>query len=536
MTVPPPPLVSKVEVRIKCKNLLNRDVMSKSDPMVACYLVKDGISTEVGRTENIRNSLNPEFSKAMLLDYYFEEVQKLSFYVYDIDNSTPDLSDDDYLGGVETTLSLLVASNPLTVPLCLRNGARAGTSTIMFLTEEIGNCKKQIQMSFCGRKLDKKDFFGKSDPYLEISRHTVDGSWMLVHRTEVIKNTLNPTWRTFFLSGNALNMSNAEQEIKLSCFDYDNDGSHDFIGEVVVTVASILEATSKPVEWSCINPKKKAKKGSSYVDSGKLLLTSCKVTDDYSFLDYIFGGCQLNFTVGVDFTASNGNPSNPQSLHYLSMHQPNEYMQAILAVGTIIQDYDSDKMFPALGFGARIPPTNAVSHEFSLNFNATNPFCQGVEGILNAYQMCLPNIQLYGPTNISPIIYHVMKFAEHAQSQPTASNYYVLLILTDGVISDMQEARRAIVFASQLCMSIIIVGVGGADFTDMQMLDGDDGVLRAPDGTPVARDIVQFVPFRKFQSPTMLSREVLAEIPKQVADYFRMRGLAPPRKPTEAHN
>lgn len=35
-----------------------------------------------------------------------------------------------------------------------------------------------------------------------------------------------------------------------------------------------------------------------------------------SFLDYIRGGCSLNFLVGIDFTASNGAPSDPLSLHY----------------------------------------------------------------------------------------------------------------------------------------------------------------------------------------------------------------------------
>ena len=34
-------------------------------------------------------------------------------------------------------------------------------------------------------------------------------------------------------------------------------------------------------------------------------------------------------------------------------------------------------MFPALGFGARIPPNFDVSHEFALNFNMQNPFCAG---------------------------------------------------------------------------------------------------------------------------------------------------------------
>ena len=52
-------------------------------------------------------------------------------------------------------------------------------------------------------------------------------------------------------------------------------------------------------------------------------------------------GCQINFTVGVDFTASNGDPRKPSSLHYISPTVPNEYMLALTAVGEICQDYDS---------------------------------------------------------------------------------------------------------------------------------------------------------------------------------------------------
>ena len=32
-----------------------------------------------------------------------------------------------------------------------------------------------VNLQFCGRKLDKKDFFGKSDPFLTISRCNEDG-------------------------------------------------------------------------------------------------------------------------------------------------------------------------------------------------------------------------------------------------------------------------------------------------------------------------------------------------------------------------
>lgn len=61
-----------------------------------------------------------------------------------------------------------------------------------------------------------------------------------------------------------------------------------------------------------------------------------------------------------------GNPSQPTSLHYMNPYQVNAYAMALRAVGEIIQDYDSDKMFPALGFGAKLPPDGRVSHEFAL--------------------------------------------------------------------------------------------------------------------------------------------------------------------------
>lgn len=64
----------------------------------------------------------------------------------------------------------------------------------------------------------------------------------------------------------------------------------------------------------------------------------------------------------------------------------------------------------------------------------------------------------------------------------------------------MDETRDAIVQASKLPMSIIIIGVGNADFAAMEFLDGDASVLRSSTGEEAVRDIVQFVPFRDFRN------------------------------------
>ena len=47
--------------------------------------------------------------------------------------------------------------------------------------------------------------------------------------------------------------------------------------------------------------------------------------------------------------------------------------------------------------------------------------------------------------------------------------------------------------------SVIIVGVGEADFGAMEELDGDDGLLRDLRGRVVARDLVQFVTYKEAQ-------------------------------------
>ena len=73
-----------------------------------CYTV------QVGRTERINNSLDPKFSKTFEIDYFFEVVQKIRFSVYDIDNNTYDLEDDDFLGTLECTVGQVRTGSPET--------------------------------------------------------------------------------------------------------------------------------------------------------------------------------------------------------------------------------------------------------------------------------------------------------------------------------------------------------------------------------------------------------------------------------------
>ncbi|KAI4875075.1 hypothetical protein NFI96_033371 [Prochilodus magdalenae] len=557
--------VTKVELSISCKSLLDKDVGSKSDPLcVLLQSVGDDKWTEVDRTERVKNCQDPEFSKRLCIDYHFEKVQKLKLGIYDIDNKSVDLGDDDYLGGYECTLGQIVSSKKVTNPLQLKKGKPAGKGTITIVAEEVKD-NRGIVMEVEARNLDKKDVFGKSDPFLEFFKQDDDGKWLLVHRTEVIKNNLSPSWKKFTVSLHTFCSGDLNKPLKVACYDKDEDTSSDLIGEFTCTAANLLEAkdqgvhcsdydsdgshdligvfqtnvsellkadSSSAVEFDCIHPEKQKKK-KSYKNSGVVRIKSCKIEAQYTFLDYVMGGCQINFTVGIDFTGSNGDPRSTESLHYLSPTGVNQYLTALWSVGQVIQDYDMDKLFPAFGFGAQVPPDFKVSHEFALNFNPNSPYCQGIEGIVQAYRVALPQVRLYGPTNFSPIINHVARIAATAAQQPNAAQYFVLLIITDGEITDLDQTKQAIVNSSKLPMSIIIVGVGEADFKAMDVLDGDNGVLKSPTGEPVARDIVQFVPFRDFVNAPKesLAQTVLAEVPNQLVSYFRMRNLGPVNPP-----
>uniref|UniRef100_A0A8C5S2U2 Copine 7 n=1 Tax=Laticauda laticaudata TaxID=8630 RepID=A0A8C5S2U2_LATLA len=518
--------VSKVELRVCCKHLLDRDTLNKSDPCVVLLMQSQGQWVEVDRSEVIRSNLNPVFAKVFMVDYYFEEVQKLRFEVYDIHgHGGLGTHDDDFLGGMECTVGQIVAQKRVSKPLFLKYGKSAGKSTMTVTSEEISGDNGFVELFFRAKKLDDKDLFSKSDPFLEIYRINDDGSEQLVHRTEFVKNNLSPIWEPFKVSLNSL--CSCEEKRKLRCvvFDYDSRGKHDFIGEFHTTFEEMQKATGgNKVQWDCMNPKYKLKKR-NYRNSGVVILLDLKVRGQvYSFLDYIMGGCQIHFTVAIDFTASNGDPRNSCSLHYINPYQPNEYLKALVAVGEICQDYDSDKRFSALGFGARIPPNYEVSHDFAINFSAEDDECEGIQGVVESYQSCLPKIQLYGPTNVAPIISKVAKVAANEEKTQEASV---------SVWASGETVWVTAMFAAPpICpMSIIIVGVATPALqTNMRkILDGDRWIFASPKvGCQVPADLSASFVFQA--SPTALAKCVLAEVPKQVVEYYSSKAL-PPRGP-----
>lgn len=368
-----------------------------------------------------------------------------------------------------------------------------------------------------------------------------DGTLFKVYQSGAIKNNINPTWPPAEEPLQRLCGADQRGPVVVQVFDWNKSGKHELIGEATVSIEDICRSLTpdRPSHMTVnlVHPAKaeKAKtKGKPVPSSGELVVLSASVIRRPSFLEFLRGGdVTMSMLGAVDFTGSNGDPRSPTSLHYINPVAPNEYLTALQAVGNILLDYDKDKQVPLYGFGGSIM-NGPVNHCFALNFNEQQPAVSGLEGIVGAYKNAFQYVGLSGPTYFAPVIQRAAQLAS-MQSGPCIK-YHLLLIITDGQMNDADATVEAIVSAAHLPLSIVIVGVGAADFSAMVMLDGDDRRL-SYNGRVAPRDIVQFCPYRSLAvagtgTGSLLAREVLKEIPGQVTEYFRLFNRLPTPPPS----
>ncbi|CAL0325256.1 unnamed protein product [Lupinus luteus] len=533
-------LYSQIELSFSASGLRDLDVLSKSDPVMILYAKgKNGVLEELGRTEVILNSLNPAWITKHAIVYHFEVVQVLVFHVYDVDTQFHNanvkmlkLEEQQFLGEATCALSEIITKSDRSLTLDLhREDSMRPTNSLNYgklsvHAEECVTSKTTIEMIFRCSDLEYRDLFSRSDPFLLISKVVEGGAHIPICKTEVIKNDLNPAWKSVFL--NIQQVGSKESPLIIECYNFNSNGKHDLMGKVQKSLVDLEKIHSGGQGENLFLSTDVGHNSHNKALMSRLFVDKFSESVQYTFLDYLAGGFELNFMAAIDFTASNGNPRLPDSLHYIDHSgRPNAYQRAIVEVGEVIQFYDSDKRFPTWGFGAR-PIDGPVSHCFNLNGSSNYCEVEGIQGIMTAYASALLNVSLAGPTLFGPVISNAALIA----SQSVAAgrrNYFVLLIITDGVVTDLQETRDAIVKASDLPLSILIVGVGGADFKEMEVLDGDKGEkLESSSGRVASRDIVQFVPFQDVQSGEIsVVQALLAELPTQFLTYMRIRNIQP---------
>ncbi|XP_076903786.1 E3 ubiquitin-protein ligase RGLG5-like [Bidens hawaiensis] len=247
-----------------------------------------------------------------------------------------------------------------------------------------------------------------------------------------------------------------------------------------------------------------------------------------------------NLILGIDFTKSNewtGSKSfHRKSLHHLGDGQ-NPYEMAISIIGKTLATFDEDNLIPCYGFG------DASTHDQDVfSFYPEERCCNGFEEVLSRYREILPHLKLAGPTSFAPVIEKAMTIVEE-----TGGQYHVLVIIADGQVTRRVDTARgqlspqeqktvdAIVKASQLPLSIVLVGVGDGPWDTMREFD---------DNIPARSfDNFQFVNFTEImmknvqpiRKETEFALAALMEIPTQYKATIELKllgsrkGISPKR-------
>ena len=489
-----------IEMHISCEKLINKSDSGKSNPYAVLFeRDKETFKwTNISQTEVIEGNLNPKFVKSLVSKYFFEESQSMLIRIYDDDDEK---ETNVCIGMVEFMLHELVRAEDHTLKLTLKDGSK-NAGTIIIQGEQITG---KFSSNVVSLTIDGSNIKSVKKHFYKLFRSDGGSSFFLAYQSAIVRGY---KWKPLKIPAANLFRDDEKRTIQLKIFEFSSQGNH----KLLATTNFTFEDLKNNYQWDS--------------PMGPINFTNVKLESRSSFLDYIFAGCQISLSIALDFTASNGYPRSIKSLHYFNP-KTNPYINAIRSIGRILQEYDSDKLIPVYGFGAQPLEVSKVSHCFALNGNIFDPEVHTIDSVLEVYRKNILKLQFSGPTNFSEMIEYIGDFAEWNVTNGSLHNYFVLLIITDGQITDMNDTVDQIVRCSELPMSIIIVGVGERSFEDMSRLKEDCNNLYSKkyEKCPI-RDIIQFVPFEKYaDDPEKLSSETLEGLPEQLVDYMTLRQI-----------
>lgn len=151
----------------------------------------------------------------------------------------------------------------------------------------------------------------------------------------------------------------------------------------------------------------------------------------------------------------------------------------------------------------------------------------GTQGVLDAYRTVFEtDLIMSGPTSTQSVIRAAATrskkfYNTQLQTRSASVPYCILLILTDGIVHDLQATKELVRSCRelQLPLSVIVVGIGRADFTEFHSWNEESSESRGR---------FKFVEFRQYQfDPDALSRKALLNVPHDIVDYYLSRNIMP---------
>mmetsp|Transcript_23591 Transcript_23591/g.23260 ORF Transcript_23591/g.23260 Transcript_23591/m.23260 type:complete len:180 (-) Transcript_23591:588-1127(-) len=170
---------------------------------------------------------------------------------------------------------------------------------------------------------------GKNNPYFVVSRaRGFDRAeeFVRVFKSATLTNNPNPVFNSVKIKSSQFCNGEKNLPIKIEFYSYEENNNDQCYGECLTTVAELQDKKTFEVV---------GKKG-----GGRLIVDSFLLIEMPSFMDYLRSGWAINLSCSIDYTASNLDIDDPLSLHRQNIQgQPNQYEQAILSVGRVLEPY-----------------------------------------------------------------------------------------------------------------------------------------------------------------------------------------------------
>eukprot|EP00826_Nyctotherus_ovalis_P040002 TRINITY_DN388_c0_g1_i9.p2 TRINITY_DN388_c0_g1~~TRINITY_DN388_c0_g1_i9.p2 ORF type:complete len:340 (-),score=79.69 TRINITY_DN388_c0_g1_i9:863-1882(-) len=303
-------LCTTTEIHVSCQNLADKDVFSKSDPFAVLYFKnkKNGQWVETGRTEVIDDNLNPVFVKSIIVKYFFEERQPMRFEVYDADDKKDlrNLKKQEFIGAAEFALHEAIRAKDQILRLPLVDKGKSN-GTIILHAEEV---KEKLSSNLAHMTIECYGAVKNSPMFYRLLRS--DGnSFFPVYQSEACRRRNgNIKWHKVKIPTAGLFRDDQSKPLRIELYEYFSNGNHKLLETRDFQFVSIIDG----FKWES--------------KVGVIVFKDVSVEKRASFLEYLFGGCQISLAIAIDFTASNNDPDMPNSLHSTNL-QKNQYVQAI---------------------------------------------------------------------------------------------------------------------------------------------------------------------------------------------------------------
>lgn len=252
-----------VVLAVSCRQLRNADFFSKSDPF--CVLSKNKSSDvweEVGRTEVVKNNLDPEWTTTFRMKYFPCGGQRLRCDIYDSDGRCEDLKKHDFLGTKEFLLDAALTSpdQKFSAPLDQRQNE---TAEITVYAEETSTSPESVLFQLKAMDLKNQDLFGKSDPFYVVSRVCLGGRVIKLAQSETLPNESSPLWQPMKFSAVQLCNGDYRQPLKFEVFDEDVAGTSQLIGGFETSLEEMREAFENEDSFFCSHPTRRDSDGNA---------------------------------------------------------------------------------------------------------------------------------------------------------------------------------------------------------------------------------------------------------------------------------